>query len=262
MDLSLANRNALVCGSSQGIGLATAIELAHFGANITLVARDQSRLDDALIQLPALDSQKHSTLVCDFSQPDRLKSAVQLHLDQTGTVSILINNTGGPPGGDIIDADASAFIDAYTKHLICNHVLTQLVVPGMKAQNYGRIVNIISTSVKQPIPGLGVSNTTRGAVASWAKTMASELAGFGITVNNVLPGFTDTQRLRSLFQARADSSGKTFEQVAEAMKQTIPAARFAEPHEVGAAAAFLCTPAAAYINGINVPVDGGRTGCL
>ena len=262
MDLSLTNRRAIVCGSSQGIGLATAIELANFGANVTLLARDQERLNAALALLPGSSSQEHNILVCDFSDPETLKSIVSDDVERNGPVSILVNNTGGPPGGDIIEADEADFLDAYNKHLICNHILTKAVISGMKQLGFGRIVNIISTSVKTPIPGLGVSNTTRGAVASWAKTMSIELAQYGVTVNNVLPGFTDTQRLRSLFQSKADAAGKTYDDVAESMKATIPAGRFGEAHEVGSAAAFLCTPAAAYINGINVPVDGGRTGCL
>ena len=262
MDLSLANHRAVVCGSSQGIGLATAIEMAEFGANVTLLARNEERLNEAIGSLPKSNAQNHSVLVCDFAEPEELKTVIESFVNQNGPVSILINNTGGPPGGAIIEAGEAEFVDAYTKHLICNHILTQAVVPGMKELGYGRIVNIISTSVKIPIPGLGVSNTTRGAVASWAKTMASELGQFGITVNNVLPGFTDTQRLRSLFQSKADGAGKTYDEIADAMKATIPAGRFGEAHEVGSAAAFLCTPAAGYINGINVPVDGGRTGCL
>lgn len=175
---------------------------------------------------------------------------------------ILVNNTGGPPGGPIIDADTDEFLTAFNMHLVNNHQLTQAVVPYMKEAKYGRIINIISTSVKQPLNGLGVSNTIRGAVASWAKTMANELGQFGITVNNVLPGSTNTGRITSIIESRAQKSGRSQEEVKQEMEAEIPARRFAEPAEVAAAAAFLASPAAAYINGINVPVDGGRTGCL
>ncbi len=177
-------------------------------------------------------------------------------------VHILVNNTGGPPPGTVIEARPEEFTTAFAQHLICNQILVQAVVPGMQAAGYGRIINIISTSVKQPIAGLGVSNTIRGAVASWAKTLASELAPFGITVNNVLPGMTRTQRLDSLIASKAEKTGKTIEQITQEMIREIPAGRIGMPHEFAAAVAFLASPAASYITGINLPVDGGRTLCL
>jgi 3-oxoacyl-[acyl-carrier protein] reductase len=259
MNLDLTGKRALVCGSTQGIGRATAIELAKLGASITLLARDETKLVGMMAQLPATANQNHNYLIADFSFPDQLKSALE-SLSQP--VHILINNTGGPPPGQAIDATTDAFVKAFTSHLLCNHILVQTVADGMKKENYGRIINVISTSVKVPIRGLGVSNTTRGAVASWAKTLSLELAPFGITVNNVLPGASMTGRLKAVIQANADKTGKTYEEAKKTMISDIPAGRISEPEEVAALIAFLATPAAGYINGTSIPVDGGRTGAI
>ena len=262
MNLDLTNKRAIVCGSTQGIGKAVAIELAQLGASITLVARNQDKLQQVLQELDSSKAQQHDFVVADFADPYELNLKIQAHLDEQQTVHILVNNTGGPAGGPITEAISDEFQNAFNQHLIANHLLAKAVIPGMKAAGYGRIINIISTSVKQPLHGLGVSNTIRGAVASWAKTMANELGPYGITVNNVLPGSTKTARIYSIIESSASKTGRTPEEVQQQMEAGIPARRFAEPEEVAAAAAFLATPAAAYINGINVPVDGGRTGCL
>lgn len=261
MNLNLSGKNALVCGSTQGIGRAVAEELAELGANVTLLARNQSKLEEVLKGLNTQDGQVHQFLVADFSKPSDLKSIIEAHV-KTNIYHILINNTGGPPAGQAVEADVDAFRSAFDQHLVCNQILVQALVDGMKHEAYGRIINIISTSVKLPIPGLGVSNTIRGAVANWSKTLAGELGRFGITVNNVLPGATSTQRLSSIIENKANKLGKSIEEVEEEMKHEIPARRFAAAAEVASAVAFLATPAASYINGINVPVDGGRTGCL
>jgi 3-oxoacyl-[acyl-carrier protein] reductase len=261
MNLDLTGKYAVVCGSTQGIGKAAAIELAALGATVTLLARDEQKLQQVLAGLPAVSHQQHGYLVADFSYPRRVEAAIQKHVAHH-PVHILVNNTGGPPGGQAIDAHVDEFVQAFSDHLICNQLLTQAVVPVMKREQYGRIINIISTSVKIPLKGLGVSNTIRGAVASWAKTLSVELGAFGITVNNVLPGATMTGRLEALVKSKAEKSGKSYEAVMDSMIVEIPAGRAGDPHEVAAAVAFLATPAAAYINGINVPVDGGRTGSL
>lgn len=261
MNLDLSNRNALVCGSTQGIGKATAVTLAKMGANVTLMARNEEKLQAVLSELDTSQGQSHNYACADFSNVENVKSAAQ-SITANKNIHILINNTGGPAGGSITDASTDAFESAFQMHVVCNQILAQAVTPGMKTDGFGRVVNIISTSVKIPIAGLGVSNTIRGAVASWAKTMSNELGQFGITVNNVLPGFTDTNRLKSLITKKAENQGVSEEQIANGMKAQIPAARFAQAEEVANAAAFLCSPAAAYINGINVPVDGGRTGAL
>lgn len=262
MQIDLKNKNALVCGSTQGIGKAAALALAQCGANVTLVARNEQRLMQVKEELPNLDDQTHQFLVADFQSPNALAKTVHNRLNSSTAFHILVNNTGGPPGGDIFEASLDEFESAFTQHLKCNHLLAQAVVPGMKAAGFGRIINVISTSVKQPLDGLGVSNTIRGAVASWSKTLANELGSFGITVNNVLPGATATERLSSIIVNKAEKTGKSIDTISEAMKNSVPAKRFAEPREVAAAIAFLASDLASYINGVNLPVDGGRTKSL
>ena len=262
MELSLAGKTALVCGSTQGIGKAAAMELSNLGANVVLLARNEESLKTVLNELTALNSQKHSYLVADFSQPSQLKKIITEFVNEGNVINILINNSGGPKGGAIKDAAPEEFLLAFNQHLICNHVLAQAVYPGMIETGYGRIINVISTSVKQPLPNLGVSNTIRGAVANWSKTLATELGAFGITVNNVLPGATNTARLQGLAKIKAEQFGETVEDVLKEMGSETPMKRIAQPEEIAAAIAFLASPAAAYINGINVPVDGGRTKSL
>lgn len=262
MNLNLEQKNALVCGSTQGIGKAAAIEIAKLGANIILLARNEIKLKETLLELDTSKNQKHSYICVDFSNPEKLKTQVENYLVSNPLLHILVNNTGGPAAGAILMAKPEEFLSAFNNHLICNHILAQALIPGMKTEKYGRIINIISTSVKQPLPGLGVSNTIRAAVANWAKTLATELASFGITVNNVLPGATNTFRLQSIFENKSGKSGKSIEEIKQEMLQEIPANRFAEPNEIANVVAFLASPAASYITGINVPVDGGRTLCL
>lgn len=262
MDLDLTGRHALVCGASQGIGRACAIELAGLGANVTVLARRADVLEQLVAKLPRLHAaQAHGFLAADSGDSDGLRAAAA-RLVAARPVHILVNNSGGPPPGPAHGATVDAFLDAYRKHLIANHVLAETVIPGMQAAGYGRIVNIISTSVKEPIAGLGVSNTTRWAVASWAKTLATELAASGITVNNVLPGSTRTPRIEQIVATRAGKSGMGIDDMQRRMESEIPMRRFADPSEIAAAVAFLCSPAASYITGINVPVDGGRTRSL
>jgi 3-oxoacyl-[acyl-carrier protein] reductase len=260
MNLDLTGKTALVSGSTQGIGKAIAMELASMGANIILMARNEGRLQQVVSELPN-NNQHHQHLTADFSDPSQVKEVIDKFIAHH-QIHILINNTGGPAGGQAIEAGLDEFRQAFNAHLVCNQILAQAVVPGMKEAEFGRVVNIISTSVKMPLKGLGVSNTIRGAVANWSKTLSMELGGFGITVNNVLPGATMTARLESIIENKAKKLGKTEEAVQQGMLAEIPAKRFAEAEEVANAAAFLCSPAAGYINGINVPVDGGRTGSL
>ena len=261
MDISLIGKNALVCGSSRGIGQASAIVLSNQGANVTLAARSEDKLKETLNELDTSKGQEHDYIIVDFSDQEDLRKQIQ-SLTSKKNISILVNNTGGPPGGPIIEAKTEAFLDAYNKHLVCNHILATAVIDGMVKSGYGRIINIISTSVKAPLNGLGVSNTTRGAVASWAKTMANELGPKGITVNNVLPGFTSTDRLEEIIQNKTRKTGSSYEAVTDGMKSTVPLNRFASPSEVANAVGFLASPAASYITGINLPVDGGRTKSL
>ncbi|MEL7192470.1 MAG: SDR family oxidoreductase [Bacteroidota bacterium] len=263
MNISLIGKRALVGGSTQGIGKASAQLMASLGAEIILISRSEEKLKEVCADLPTEHGQTHQYVVADFSQPHQVKAAIH---DFLGTFSnpihILINNTGGPPGGPVAEASVEEFYRAYDMHLACNHHLAQALLPGMKEAEYGRIINVISTSVKIPIKGLGVSNTTRGAVASWAKTWSNEVAAFGITVNNVLPGMTATNRLFQLIEKWSIDRSLTEEELVKGLKATIPAARFAEPEEVANAIAFLASPAASYINGTSIPVDGGRTGAI
>lgn len=261
MNLSLRNKNALVGGSSAGIGRAVALELAALGANVTLVARTESTLQQTLAGLDTAQGQQHGYLVADFDDALILLAKVN-ELLRVQPIHILINNTGGPPGGPITEAMPESFLKAYHNHLICNQLLAQAVLPGMQAAGFGRIINIISTSVKEPLENLGVSNVTRWAVASWAKTWANETGRHGITVNNVLPGYTRTARLQEIISKRAAAQNSPASDIEQQFKNHVPLHRFAEPSEVAAAVAFLASPAAAYINGVNLPVDGGRTKSL
>jgi 3-oxoacyl-[acyl-carrier protein] reductase len=261
MNLSLKGRTAIVCGSTQGIGLASAVELSKQGATCVLMARNETSLKEALQHLSTSENQHHSYLVADFDEPETVRSVIEAFVDKNA-VHILINNSGGPASGLITEAKDEDFINTFNRHLICNHILTKVVVPSMKKEGYGRIINIISTSVKIPLPNLGVSNTIRGAVASWSKTMANELGQFNITVNNVLPGATKTQRLESIISNNAGKKNIAVADVEREMMKEIPMKRFAEPEELANVVAFLASPAASYVNGVSIPVDGGRTGSL
>jgi len=259
LQLDLSGRHALVCGGSQGIGRAAAIELAQLGAHVTLLARSPDTLELALAALPRVHAaQAHAWLAVDMRDHAALRAKVEaLVIDKP--VQILINNTGGPPGGPAHSAKVEEYIAAFQQHLLANHVVLEAVLPGMRGASFGRVINVISTSVKEPIKNLGVSNTIRGAVASWAKTLAGELGSAGITVNNVLPGYTKTQRLEQILSDRAKATGQDEAAIAKTMLGTVPAGRFADASEIAAVIAFLASPAAGYVNGINVPVDGGRT---
>ena len=257
MDLDLSGKHALVCGASEGIGRAAAHELALLGADVTVLARRPEVLREVAAALPCSGAQQHGWISADVAQTDALRAQVEA-LAAGKPVHILVNNTGGPPGGPAHSTDIAAFLDAFNKHLIANQTIVQALLPGMRAANWGRIVNVISTSVKEPIAGLGVSNTIRGAVASWAKTLSRELAPFGITVNNVLPGYTETGRITQIVHDRAQASGQSEDAIVDGMRRTVPAGRFAQPGEIGGVIAFLCSPAAAYVNGVSLAVDGGR----
>ena len=259
--MSLKGRTALVAGSTQGIGLASAQAMASLGANCILISRDEAKLKEAVSTLDTIAGQKHAYLVADFQQPQQVEDIVAAYV-KNNTIDILVNNSGGPAAGPVADAKPEQFLQAFQQHLICNHILVTQVSPGMKASGYGRIINIISTSVKIPLKNLGVSNTIRGAVASWAKTMANELGKFGITVNNVLPGATATGRLEAIISNKISKTGMAQEEVEKEMLEEIPAGRFGKPEEIAAVVAFLASPAAGYINGTSIPVDGGRTGSI
>lgn len=259
MSAILTGKRALVGGASQGIGRACAIELARLGASVTVLARDEKTLAQVVAGLDVSNGQKHNFLSVDTANPNDLRHRVAREVETRGPIQILVNNTGGPPHGALVDATPDQFLKAVTEHVVCNQLLVQTLLPGMKSSGYGRIVNIISTSVVAPIKGLGVSNTTRGAVAQWARTLAGELAPLGITVNNVLPGYTATARLQTLFEAKAAKAGKSAVEIQRQTVEAIPMGRLAEPSEIATVVAFLASPAASYLTGVNLPVDGGRT---
>ena len=259
MNVNLTNKNAIVCGASQGIGLATAVELSKLGANVTILARDEKKLQSVMSMLDVSMGQLHAYVAVDFNEPPKVKVVLEEYLEHHSAVHIVVNNTGGPPAGQLLDTDFTAFTDAFRQHLENYHIIAQMVIEGMKNEGYGRIVNILSTSIKEPIDELPVSNTIRSAVANWAKTLSNAVGEYGITVNNVLPGYTDTERLAYLFSKKAKKMGKTPEDIRTQVENGIPARRLGKPEELGAVIAFLCTPAAAYVNGVNIPVDGGRT---
>lgn len=259
MNLDLTNKTALVCGASQGLGFAAATELALLGANVIAISRTEEKLKQALQTFDTSKGQQHNYLTLDLSDATGVKQSISKLLQATNPIHILINNAGGPPSMPMIDTGADEIEKAFRTHLISSHIMAQLLVPGMKAAGFGRIINVVSVSVKEPINGLGISNLVRAAVANWAKTLANEIAGFGITINNVLPGFTNTARLDNLLGKQANEQGVDKQTLIQKTAEIIPAGRIGEPFEFGAVVAFLCSPAAAYINGVNLPVDGGRT---
>lgn len=262
MDLSLNNKNALVCGSSKGIGKAIAYELASLGANVTLMARSKELMIEVLQTLPRIHAkQDHDYLMADYNEAADVHKKVN-GLSSGRNYQILINNTGGPPAGQLMDITIEKIEDSFKKLFLVNHDLVRLLVPGMIASGYGRIINITSTSVKEPLADLGLSNSLRAAVTNWAKTLANELGQHQITVNNIMPGYTSTDRLDELFSFRAKTAKVDQAVIESKAKEDIPMKRFGLPHEIAAVVAFLASPAASYINGVSLAVDGGRTRSL
>lgn len=262
INVTLQGKTALVCGGSQGIGEAVCVELAQLGCNVLALARSESNLIQVVQKLSTSSGNKHFYIAIDISNRNALQKAIESFLQTHSSIHILINNTGGPKGGPILKASEEEFVTAFQNHVLVSALLTRLVLPGMKQDGYGRIINIVSTSVKVPIPNLGVSNTIRASMANWAKTLSLEVGPLGVTVNNVLPGFTETSRLRSLIESAAQSSQKSIQEVEQTWKSVIPLGRFGSPEEIASVVAFLASPAASYIHGTNITVDGGRTGCL
>lgn len=261
--LDLTGKRALVCGSTQGIGRAIAMKFAEAGASVILAARNEESLQRTLNELPQSPTAHHASICADFVNVQNVETALSDFLaKENAPIHIIVNNTGGPAPGRISEATAESFLATFSQHILVSQMLVRRLLAGMKQEQYGRIINIISTSVKQPIPNLGVSNTIRGAMASWAKTLSMEVAEDGITVNNILPGYIKTGRLDSLTTNTAKNQGKSEEEVSASMLQTIPAGRFGEPEELGNLATFLASPLAAYITGTSIAVDGGRTSAL
>ena len=254
----MTGKRALVCGASQGIGQATAIELAQQGFSVTLLSRSEEKLKNTLVELAG---EGHDILACDIGAPESWRAELEKRQSEK-PYSVLVLNSGGPKGGPISQAQPEEFLQAMQSHLVANSILVRIVMDGMKEESFGRIITVTSTSVKVPIPHLGVSNTVRAAVSSWGKTLSLELAPFGITVNNIMPGFTETPRLESLIKAKADSLGQSYDEVETAWKNMVPMKRFAQPQETAGLISFLCSEKGSYITGQSIAVDGGRLGCL
>ncbi len=262
MNLSLNGKRALVCGASQGIGRAIAMRFAEMGASVTIIARSAEKLKNTLVELHQETGQVHSFITADFSNQETAFPKIKNIIDEGKEFDILVNNTGGPPPGQLQNASVDDMLLAFNMHVIMSQLLMQAVIPAMKKNGFGRLINVISIGVKQPVENLGVSNTIRGAMASWAKTLSRELAPYGITVNNLLPGQTKTSRLDNLIKNNAEKAGISFEEAAENMVSKIPAGRLGKPEELAAAAGFLASDKSGFINGINLPVDGGFLQCL
>ena len=256
-ELPLSGRHALVCGASAGIGQAAAMALAVQGARISVLARRAERLESMLPTLLELGAESAQSLVADLDNREALSASIEALLAEHGPVHVLINNTGGPAGGPLLQATEEAFLNAFSRHVLAAHRLVQLLLPGMTADGFGRIINVISTSVREPIPNLGVSNTIRGAMASWSKSLSRELPP-GVTINNVLPGYTNTERLGALQKGAAARTGKTDDQIMDGWLAQVPEGRLGLPEEVGAVIAFLASPGGSFIRGVSLPVDGGR----
>lgn len=262
MNLHLTGKKAVVCGSTSGIGKAVAHTLANEGAELLLIARNAEKLTTTAEEIYSQYKVPVNTLAADFAQPSALQQALQQNSQLLAGATILVNNTGGPAPGQAHTDPVEKYLEAYKMHLACNQILLQALLPQMQAKHHGRVINIISTSVRQPIPNLGVSNTTRGAVAAWAKTISHELAPYGITVNNILPGLTTTPRLMAIAQNQAEAAGISTEAQLQKMAQSIPAGRLAQPEEPAALVAFLAGDTGAYISGQSIAVDGGKLACI
>jgi len=257
MERPLTGRRALVCGASAGIGRATALALAEAGAEVTALARRADRLEALLPELLRRGAPAARFLALDLEDRAGLGPAIEAHLTDHGTIQVLVNNAGGPPSGPLLEAGDEDFLRPLARHLLAAHHLVRLLLPGMLAAGYGRIVNIISTSVREPIPNLGVSNTVRGAMAAWAKSVSRELPP-GVTINNVLPGYTDTERLGELKAAAARRLGRSPAEVERDWLAPVPEGRLGRPEEIAAAVVFLASPHASFVRGVSLPVDGGR----
>jgi 3-oxoacyl-[acyl-carrier protein] reductase len=256
----LTGLNALVCGASQGIGKATAEFFAQQGAKVFLLARNFETLEKTRLELKNPELQ--TCIAADLAKSEDIESALRSIHKITDTIHILVNNAGGPPASPLLTAQPAAFEAALTTHILSQLQLSQALIPRMKEARFGRIINIISTSVRVPIAGLGVSNTIRAATAGFAKTLSNELAPFGITVNNVLPGFTQTERLTTLAHSAASRDRTSVEEVMDGWLKQVPMRRFAEPAEVAATLGFLASREAGYITGVSLQVDGGRIGAI
>src|SRR5882762_10313132 len=257
MDLGLKDRVALVAAASKGIGFATARELAKEGARVFLCSRDQKRASEAAQKLHDETGATVAGIGADVTDNESVEHLVNLVRERAGRIDILVNNAGGPPSTAFADTDLDMFRKAFELNALSAIRLAKLVLPGMQSQKWGRIVNITSVSVKQPIDGLLLSNTVRAGLTGWAKTVSTEVAADGVTVNNVAPGYTLTEHQDELAETRGRAQGKTKEEMIELWASQAPIRRLADPQEIAAAIAFLASERASYITGVTLQVDGG-----
>ncbi len=255
MYLDLSGKWALVGGSSKGIGLAVAQELSRLGASVILTGRDET----ALMAAKATLAGPNETVVVDFQSNSSIDKLLAGITEKGRTINILVNNAGGPPSGSFMESRADAMIQALNTHLFAMDQMSRALAPGMRSSGYGRIVNIVSVTARVPLKNMILSNTVRGAVLNWSKTVSLELAPYGITVNNILPGYTRTQRAIDLWQSLSKNQGCSPEDIEKNWKSQVPMGRLAEPEEIANVVAFLCSPAASFVTGISMPVDGGWT---
>lgn len=256
MIIDLRGYRAVVGGATRGLGLAAARQLAASGATVTLMARNEHSLNEALASLSSDAGQQHDYLQVDYLDFIGFRQLTERFFSGK-KVDILVNNTNGPKAGTVNEKTTEDFQEAFDLLFKTYHHLTQLLVPGMRSRGYGRILNVSSVSVKEPLPNLVLSNSIRTAVVSWAKSLADAVASDGVTVNSILTGAFDTERIRELTQKQAQASGDTIDALLEARKASIPAGRFGDPKEYGYLLAFLASPMAAYITGASIPIDGG-----
>ena len=249
-EVVLGGQTALVCGASKGIGRACALMLARAGARVVACARSQTDLDSLVSEM---HGDGHEAVVLDLEDIEAVRQA----MSSMGDVQIVVNNSGGPPGGALLENTLEDFEGPFRRHLHAAHTIVQMLSPGMKKAGSGRIVNIISTSVREPIDNIGLSNTLRGAMASWSKSLSRELDPC-ITINNILPGFTDTDRLDSLASSISERTGSPVEDITEGWLSGVPIQRLVDPLETAVAVTFLCLPSSGAIRGVSLAIDGGR----
>ncbi len=256
MNISLKHKKALIGGSSSGIGKAIAEQLAESGATVTLMARNGDKLKSILSKLPTADGQKHQYLLVDFNDFEGYKNVISTYFENN-TVDILINNTQGPSGGGALEKGVNDYQDAFDLLFKTVVFTSELALKQMRKNEWGRIINVASISVKEPLSYLVLSNSIRAAVTTWAKTLASDVGKYGITVNNVLTGYFDTDRITQLNTKKAEKMGVAPEEVLKEMEARVPVGRIGDPKEYGHLVAFLASEKAAYITGTNIPIDGG-----
>ena len=256
MIISLKGKRALIGGSSRGIGKAIAQQLAESGASVTLMARNEEKLKTIIAKLPVSEGQKHNYLLIDFNEFDDYKKTISRFFE-THEIDILVNNTQGPKAGGVMDIEVSDYQEAFDLLFKSIVFTTQLALPQMIKNKWGRIINVASISVKEPLSYLALSNSIRAAMVTWAKTLATDIAQHQITVNSILTGYFDTERIKDLNTTKALQLGISTDEVRHNMEQQVPMKRIGDPKEYAFLVAFLASEQASYITGTQIPIDGG-----